>query len=470
MSAYKAHHEKNTKGEWVRKKGHAKNEKGEWTVPGSIVVSGFAGFEDWVPIFMGGKQTDSNGKSHDGDELIEKAVKTFDPQYHEPPAVLGHPEHDKPAYGWVEGLRKVAEDVKGIGKVNVLYAKFKDVVPEFAQAVKDGLFKKRSASFYPDGRLRHVGFLGAMPPAVKGLANLKFAQFDEQASKGGLIAFDELNFTARKDASGLRGILHSLRDYVIGESGVDFADRILTREQIEELTSGVTAVQGKQIEGLTSGVTAVQGNNVTGVHGNVTGVHGNVTAVQGNVTGVQGKQEDKDMPYTEEQVKALLDQQRAAFAEELKKQEERITAALKVQITEEGRKKGIGAFCDSLVREGKVLPAWIDGGLKTFMEHLEGGEPVQFAENRKETPLEWFQRFLQDMPGMVRFDEFANGDNKVFSDDSQALIEKLIKDKQTKNPNMSYAEAFNVVQIEYPAVAEAYMNAVSNQRPAVKTK
>jgi hypothetical protein len=78
-----------------------------------------------------------------------------------------------------------------------------------------------------------------MPPAVKGLANLKFAQFDEQASKGGLIAFDELNFTARKDTSGLRGILHSLRDYVIGESGVDFADRILTREQIEELTSGV---------------------------------------------------------------------------------------------------------------------------------------------------------------------------------------------------------------------------------------
>jgi hypothetical protein len=176
------------------------------------------------------------------------------------------------------------------------------------------------------------------------------------------------------------------------------------------------------------------------------------------------------MPYSEEQVKALLDQQRAAFAEELKKQEERITAALRVQFSEEGRRKGIGAFCDGLVREGKVLPAWIDGGLKTFMEHLEGGEPVQFAENRKETPLEWFQRFLQDMPGMVRFDEFANGDNKVFSDDSQALIEKLIKDKQTKNPNMSYAEAFNVVQIEYPAVAEAYMNAVSNQRPAVKTK
>jgi len=407
-------------------------------MPGS--APGFTGFEDWVPIFMGGKQTDSNGKSHDGDELIEKAVETFDPKYHEPPAVLGHPEHDKPAYGWVEGLRKVAEDVKGIGKVNVLYAKFKDVVPEFAQAVKEGLFKKRSASFYPDGRLRHVGFLGAMPPAVKGLANLKFAQFDEEASKGGLIAFDELNFTARKDISGLRGILHSLRDYVIGESGVDFADRILTREQIEELSSDVTGVQG------------------------------NGNAVQGNVTGVQGKQEDKDMPYTEEQVKALLDQQMAVFTEELKKQEERITAALKVQITEEGRKKGIGDFCDSLVREGKVLPAWIDGGLKSFMEHLEGGEPVQFAENRKETPLEWFQRFLQDMPGMVRFDEFANGDNKVFCDDSQAQIEKLIKDKQTKNPNMSYSEAFNVVQMEYPAVAEAYMNAISNHRPAVKTK
>ena len=51
----------------------------------------------------------------------------------------------------------------------------------FAGLLKAGRFKKRSASFYPPGHpsnptpdrpyLRHVGFLGAQPPAVKGLAD-----------------------------------------------------------------------------------------------------------------------------------------------------------------------------------------------------------------------------------------------------------------------------------------------------------
>jgi hypothetical protein len=54
------------------------------------------------------------------------------------------------------------------------------VQPEFADMVRKGLFKKRSAAFYPDGRLRHVGFLGAMPPAVKGLPDI--GAFDEGES------------------------------------------------------------------------------------------------------------------------------------------------------------------------------------------------------------------------------------------------------------------------------------------------
>ena len=49
----------------------------------------------------------------------------------------------------------------------------------FAEMVQAGRFPKRSAAFYPDGRLRHVGFLGAMPPAVKGLKNISFGNDDD---------------------------------------------------------------------------------------------------------------------------------------------------------------------------------------------------------------------------------------------------------------------------------------------------
>jgi hypothetical protein len=135
----------------------------------------FKGFDDWVEIFSGGQQTDSNGTVHDGDAMIDRAVQTFDIDHHEPPAVVGHPKDNAPAYAWVNALKSGITD-----GVKRLYARFTDVVPEFEAAVKSGSYKKRSASFYPDGRLRHVGFLGAMPPAVKGLKNIAFGDDDGQ--------------------------------------------------------------------------------------------------------------------------------------------------------------------------------------------------------------------------------------------------------------------------------------------------
>lgn len=130
----------------------------------------FKGFDDWVQIFKGGKQKDSQGRIHDGDELIEKAIKSFNPPEYEPPIVIGHPRGEAPVLGRVQALKKIG---------NTLCAKFKNIVPGLEDLVKRGLFKKRSASFYQNGELRHVGFLGAMPPAVKGLADINFQERGE---------------------------------------------------------------------------------------------------------------------------------------------------------------------------------------------------------------------------------------------------------------------------------------------------
>ena len=119
---------------------------------------------DWIDIFKGGKQKDSQGNEHNGDELIAKAIAGHKPSEHEVPICIGHPEHDAPAYGWVESLKETVRD-----GAKVLQAKLKLVDPAFAEMVEAGRFNKRSAAFYPDGGLRHVGFLGASPPAVKGL-------------------------------------------------------------------------------------------------------------------------------------------------------------------------------------------------------------------------------------------------------------------------------------------------------------
>ncbi len=98
-------------------------------------------------------------------------VDSYNPLKHEAALLLGNPKDYAPAYGWVEALKRTGE---------TLYFKARQVVPEFAEMVKDGLFKKRSVTIYPDGTLKHIGFLGAMPSEIKGLKDI--ADFSDEAS------------------------------------------------------------------------------------------------------------------------------------------------------------------------------------------------------------------------------------------------------------------------------------------------
>lgn len=121
----------------------------------------------WFAIFRTGKHTDSNGNTREWTEAdLDKIVESYDPSKHEAPIVIGHPKSNAPAYGWIEKLKRVGD---------TLYALPKQLAQEFVEMVNKGLFKKRSISLYPDGTLRHVGFLGATPPAVKGLPDVEFS-------------------------------------------------------------------------------------------------------------------------------------------------------------------------------------------------------------------------------------------------------------------------------------------------------
>jgi hypothetical protein len=111
------------------------------------------------------------------------------------PIVIGHPAMDAPAYGWVKGL-DFADGTLG--------AYVGDLAPSFAEAVRERRYTKVSASFFPpDGAanprpglyyLRHVGFLGATPPAVPGLKPVNFAGEADGA----------LDFAHEAEAMGVR--------------------------------------------------------------------------------------------------------------------------------------------------------------------------------------------------------------------------------------------------------------------------
>ncbi|SRR6266481_3130144 len=154
----------------------------------------------WVELFRAGDYADKGAYSSAD---IDRMISNYDPAKHEAPVVIGHPEHNAPAYGWVESLKRSGP---------VLMGKLKQAQPEFEELVRKGLFKKRSISFYVTKNgpsLRHVGFLGAMPPEVKGLADVKLASFSSGEFQA--IEFKEEDQVDVKEIS--QGITDSLKQF-----------------------------------------------------------------------------------------------------------------------------------------------------------------------------------------------------------------------------------------------------------------
>jgi len=132
--------------------------------------------EIWVDVFKTGEHTDSNGNTRiwteDDLKEIAKIYNEQNPEEkHLAPVVYGHPSSEDAALGWVEKLK-----VEG----NVLKAKLVELSEQLIQSIKDGAYKFQSIALYPNKLLRHLGILGAVPPAVKGLKPLSEYFTDSQ--------------------------------------------------------------------------------------------------------------------------------------------------------------------------------------------------------------------------------------------------------------------------------------------------
>ena len=179
---------------------------------------------DWFEIFKVGTHTSSAGDTREWTlEDLEKIASLYDPANHEAPIVIGHPEHDSPAYGWIEALKVEGER---------LLAKPKQLIEDFKEWVRAGRYKKVSMALYPDFTLRHVGFLGAVPPAVKGLA-----RFEEREGitiyfsdlKGGLEMSNLKVDPGKEIERRIREVLRDPRSHV-NEYGIRFSEDITYRQ------------------------------------------------------------------------------------------------------------------------------------------------------------------------------------------------------------------------------------------------
>jgi hypothetical protein len=340
------------------------------------------------PIFKTGAHTDAAGNVRTWTPAdLDHIASSYNPANHEAPVVIGHPKDNSPAYGWVKGL---------IHQDRTLFADA-DLLPEFEEMVKKGLFKKRSVSLYEDGTLRHIGFLGAMPPAIKGLPDIRFHEGESTT----------IEFTDSHTSQGGKSMkfMDWIRQ-VAGKEGVTIDDLPQSFSETD---------RRKQVE----------------------------VEVQRQVEVEKGK------------LAVEFSEARKAKDEELKVREEKIAARER-----EARKAGIASFCETLQRAGTLTPAMmkVGMGMTNFLESIASIETtVEFAEGEKkvkQTPLEFMQTFLGGLPKAIEFKEVATGAKDAGAGDEAEKREKLVSNYMEKNPGATYKDAVLYVSKENPALFE----------------
>ncbi len=142
--------------------------------------------EDWIAIARTGTFQDSEGRDQTFNAAdLDAIAANYDPARLEAPLVFGHPKDSAPAYGWVTGLKRDGQK---------LFARLASVPGEVRELVGKGRYRYVSMSLTPDRKsLRHVGLLGAVPPAIDGLGPV------ELAGEPGIII---INFTAPEGEGG----------------------------------------------------------------------------------------------------------------------------------------------------------------------------------------------------------------------------------------------------------------------------
>lgn len=329
----------------------------------------------WIEIMKAGDYADRGTWTP---EDLDRLAATYEPRLHAAPVVLGHPAHDAPAYGWVRRLRRAGR---------ALWAQLEKVDPALEALLRAGRFRQRSVALYthfpPTGGpyLRHLGFLGAAPPAVKGLAPVRFAHAPTVS-----FSFD--------NAAPLT--LLSPADPAAGSSEVPMPD---TKSKLESFLDHLRAFFAPQGDTSPSAAPSVP----------AAGQEAGASAFTDRLT----------------QLEQRLDTLVNNFSAELQRTQAEIRAPEEKlhQTKLVPQPEHIANFVETLRARGRFPPAFERWGVPAFMERLAQLEAQQPApppdvrtdpEQEKESLpnlLVWFQEFLTRLPAVIEFRELSSTDS-----------------------------------------------------------
>lgn len=131
-------------------------------------------------------------------------------------------------------------------------------------------------------------------------------------------------------------------------------------------------------------------------------------------------------------------------------------------------RESITMQCDSLKKEGKLLPKWEEAGIKTFIEKLDDSGVLKYTDKEDAaeiTPRKYFLDFLKALPDIVKMEEIAEGGNVNTSKGKVSdpgvkntrltdEAKKLMATKKAEGNEIKFAEAVSLVARANPSLVE----------------
>ena len=328
------------------------------------------------------------------------------------PFVLGHPKTEDMAHGWVKRLYRDGD---------ILFAEPGEISDDLKKHVEAGRFKKVSASFFKPGGsanpspenyyLKHVGFLGAVPPAVTGLAPVSFA-----GEESGTFTVEFGSHSDRMAASAWG----RLRDFIIEKFSLADADEVLPTWIVDDLKDSARPDPEPSPSFSTPPSEAAIGDSMTEE---------------------EIKKREAELAAREEQLK----EKEVSFAE----------ASATAVATAEAKE-----FAGELVQAGKLLPAQ-EQNVVAFMASLNNEDSVSFAEGSEKSQVAFFKEFLNGLPKAVEFSEITGdaGDEAAATasfaapdgaaiDQERLAIHTKAQAYQSTHEGVSYVDAVKAVSGE----------------------
>ena len=351
----------------------------------------------WVEVFRAGTHTDSKGRKcqfsqADLDQMAANHALGA------APIVLGHPRDNDPAYGWADGYKREGDK---------LFARFADVNPAFSDSVASGAYRNRSLSVFKDDahgwRVRHVGFLGAVPPAIDGLKPLQFAAPEDDCYE-----FSGPGYSLVWGLESASKCLSSLRDWLIEKEGVEGADKVLPKWQIDTINESAAQARAEYQDESDPATTNFS------------------TDPKGTKT---MSQEQQDALTAAQEAQRVAEEKLAEFTRASEAKDAELAALRKERQTER-----LSGVVEGLVRAGKVTPAQ-RAGMVEFMAAIEDQDAGEFCFSQgdgqaeaKKTPGQWFAEFAASLPVQVQLGKAIGDSQETAAASDPSAIAKMARE------------------------------------------